>query len=49
MLIKLAQEALQRAGWPTEVKTGRYMFPFGDNRRTAVMVGSKEEMISKLS
>lgn len=27
MLIKLAHEAFESAGWPTKVQTGRYTFP----------------------
>lgn len=32
-LLKVAQDALSKAGWPTEVLTGRYMFELGDNER----------------
>ncbi|KAI1500562.1 putative amidase [Biscogniauxia marginata] len=31
MLIQLAKEAFQKAGWPTKISTGRYMYPVGDN------------------
>lgn len=48
MLIKFAQEAFQRAGWPTKINTGRYMFPIGDNRTNVAKVGSNEEMTSKI-
>ncbi|KAF5575341.1 amidase signature domain-containing protein [Fusarium pseudocircinatum] len=33
MLIKLAAEAFEKAGWPTSVQTGRYMYPVADNAR----------------
>ncbi|CZR37382.1 uncharacterized protein FPRO_02358 [Fusarium proliferatum ET1] len=35
MLIKLATEALKKAGWPTSIQTGRYMYPVADNARNA--------------
>lgn len=33
MLIKLATEAFKKAGWPTSIQTGRYMYPVADNAR----------------
>ncbi|KAF5542839.1 amidase signature domain-containing protein [Fusarium phyllophilum] len=33
MLIKLATEAFTKAGWPTSIRTGRYMYPVADNAR----------------
>ncbi|KAG9504818.1 hypothetical protein J7337_004796 [Fusarium musae] len=33
MLIKLATEAFKKAGWPTGVQTGRYVYPVADNAR----------------
>lgn len=33
MLIRLAKAAFNAAGWPTEIDTGRYMYPVGDNLR----------------
>ncbi|KAF5614520.1 D-mandelate dehydrogenase [Fusarium sp. NRRL 25303] len=38
MLIKLATEAFKKAGWPTSIQTGRYMYPVADNARN---VGSE--------
>ncbi|KAF5611513.1 amidase [Fusarium subglutinans] len=35
MLIKLATEAFKKAGWPTSIQTGRYMYPVADNARNA--------------
>ncbi|KAG4252847.1 hypothetical protein FPRO03_08296 [Fusarium proliferatum] len=35
ILIKLATEALKKAGWPTSIQTGRYMYPVADNARNA--------------
>lgn len=32
-LIHTVEEALRAAGWPTEVGTGRYTFPVGNNSR----------------
>ncbi|KLO88509.1 Uncharacterized protein LW93_3878 [Fusarium fujikuroi] len=37
MLIRLATEAFKKAGWPTSIQTGRYMYPVADN---ATNVGS---------
>lgn len=36
MLIKLANDALQKAGWPTKIQTGRFAFPLGENERNVV-------------
>jgi hypothetical protein len=33
MLINLAEEAFKAAGWPTKVKSGRYMFDLANNTR----------------
>ena len=33
MMINLAKAALESAGWPTEVQTGRLMFKLGDGIR----------------
>jgi len=33
MLIELAKNAFEKAGWPTEVQTGRYTFPLAENAR----------------
>lgn len=33
LLINLAEAALEKVGWPTEVKTGRERFERGDNVR----------------
>ncbi|KAK4447245.1 amidase [Podospora aff. communis PSN243] len=39
-LVKIAQEALRKAGWPTTVLTARLMFKLGDNaRHTAGVAG----------
>lgn len=38
MLIKLARAAFQAAPWPTNIDTGRYMFPLGDNLRNVAPV-----------
>ncbi|RKL49535.1 hypothetical protein BFJ72_g994 [Fusarium proliferatum] len=35
MLIKLSTEAFKKAGWPTSIQTGRYMYPVADNARNA--------------
>lgn len=31
MLIKLAKAAFEAASWPTQIATGRYMYPLEDN------------------
>jgi hypothetical protein len=33
MLVRVAKDALNKVGWPTEVLTGRLMFPLGSNER----------------
>ncbi|KAF5561880.1 amidase signature domain-containing protein [Fusarium napiforme] len=33
MLIKFATEAFKKAGWPTSIQTGRYMYPAAENAR----------------
>lgn len=33
MLLNLAEAALKKAGWPTEVQTGRFAFELGNNVR----------------
>jgi hypothetical protein len=33
VLVETAQGALELAGWPSHVLTGRYMFDLGDNER----------------
>ena len=38
MLINLAKAALESAGWPTEVLTGRLMFELGDGIRNTADV-----------
>lgn len=38
MLLNLAQEAFDRAGWPTQVQTGRYMFELANNTRNTASV-----------
>ena len=35
MLVRVARDALTKSGLPTEVLTGRLMFPLGDNERDA--------------
>lgn len=35
-MLRLAQEALEKAEWPTEVLTGRFMFNVGNNERNSV-------------
>lgn len=35
-MLRLAQEALEKAEWPTEVLTGRFMFHVGNNDRNSV-------------
>ncbi len=40
MLLKLANTALEQAGWPTRVLAGSQTFPTGDNIRN---VGSGDE------
>jgi len=40
MLIDLAKNALQKAEWPTEVETGRYMFPLAENVRNSERITS---------
>lgn len=35
-LLRLAQEALEKAQWPTEVLVGRFMFHLGNNDRNSV-------------
>jgi hypothetical protein len=44
MLINLAKGALDKARWPTNIATGRYMFPLGDNLRNIAFVESKSKM-----
>ncbi len=34
-MLKVGQETLEKAGWPTTVLTGRFMFDVGDNERNA--------------
>lgn len=36
VMLRLAQEALEKAEWPTEVLTGRFMFHVGNNDRNSV-------------
>ena len=36
VMLRLAQEALEKAKWPTEVLTGRFMFHVGNNDRNSV-------------
>ena len=38
MLISLAKAAFKHAGWPTTIRTGRQMFPLGDNCRNVASV-----------
>jgi hypothetical protein len=38
MLISLAEEAFKAAGWPTKVKTGRYMFDLANNTRNTTNI-----------
>jgi hypothetical protein len=50
VLINLAKWALEKAGWPTEIATGRYMFPLGANLRNVAFAEaeSKSKMQSAL-
>ncbi|KAF5665711.1 D-mandelate dehydrogenase [Fusarium denticulatum] len=41
MPIKLATEAFKKAGWPTSVQTGRYMYPVADSARNIGSVPSE--------
>ncbi|KAF4496823.1 Amidase signature domain [Fusarium agapanthi] len=41
MLIKLATEAFKKAGWPTSIQTGRYMYPVADNVRNVGSASSE--------
>ncbi len=34
-ILKVGQETLEKAGWPTTVLTGRFMFDVGNNERNA--------------
>nr|ODN88537.1 hypothetical protein L204_06392 [Cryptococcus depauperatus CBS 7855] len=36
-LLQVAQDALKKAGWPTNVLTGRFMFEVGDNERHSAL------------
>lgn len=36
MLIKVANDAFQMAGWPTKIQTGRCAFAVGDNERNVL-------------
>lgn len=33
MLIRIVDEAFKSSGWPTQIQTGRYTFPLGNNSR----------------
>lgn len=41
MLLALAKNAFDKAGWPTSVKTGRYAFDLGDNVRNVLSSGKR--------
>lgn len=36
LLLALAKNAFEKAGWSTQVKTGRYAFDLGDNVRNTL-------------
>jgi hypothetical protein len=35
-LLKVAEDTLRKAGWPTDILTGRFMFGVGDNERFSI-------------
>jgi hypothetical protein len=37
MLVRVAEDALKKGNWPTEVLTGRFMFSVGDNKRNTIV------------
>ncbi|KAM5460203.1 hypothetical protein MferCBS49748_007745 [Microsporum ferrugineum] len=43
-LVKVAEDALKRAGWPTDILTGRFMFEVGDNERYSIVPQNKPNL-----
>lgn len=43
-LLHVAKEALKKAGWPTEVLTGRYALPYGNSSRNTEDNASREKL-----
>ncbi|KAM5452134.1 hypothetical protein MaudCBS49596_003488 [Microsporum audouinii] len=43
-LVKVAEDALKKAGWPTDILTGRFMFEVGDNERHSIVSQNKPNL-----
>lgn len=46
MLVNLAEEALKKAGWPTLFRTGRFVFPLGENDRNMGSIYTVMDVLS---
>ncbi|EFR04156.1 amidase [Nannizzia gypsea CBS 118893] len=43
-LVKVAEGALKKAGWPTDILTGRFLFEVGDNERYSTVPQNKPNL-----
>jgi hypothetical protein len=48
MLAKFAKAALESAGWPTQVQTGRYMFKPPEDKAQKLVVAPLDSVQQKL-